>query len=164
MSGLRPQTPKLSSRPRSTQPATGSKLNPSAHLSQTPKSPPLTTSHNANISSQPTTYPFLNHSPGHYLAPKETPGTGVKIKIKASTTPEAKTRLTKTPLGPRPRLGQDTMRGLTNSDSMDSMGSGWIAGSSHGGDLYGDEVDDGEIGPTETVMVSVRYVSKSALA
>ena len=56
------------------------------------------------------------------------------------------------------------MRGLTNSDSMDSMGSGWIAGSSHGGDLYGDEVDDGEIGPTETVMVSVRYVSKSALA
>ena len=54
-------------------------------------------------------------------------------------------------------MGQDQMRGMTNSDSMDSMGSGWIAGSTHGGgDLFGDEVDDGEIGPTETVMVSVR--------
>lgn len=48
------------------------------------------------------------------------------------------------------------MRGMTNSDSVDSMGSSWIAGTTHGGDLFEDEVDDGEIGPTETVMVSVR--------
>ena len=64
----------------------------------------------------------------------------------------------KTPLGPRPRLGQDAMRGMTGSDSMDSMGNGWIASSTVSADMYGDEVDDGEIGPTETVMVSVRYV------
>lgn len=149
MSGLRPQTPKLSSRPRAhAPPSTSSKLNPSAASTSSqayPKSPPLTTSQNAN-----SPYPFLSHSPGHYLAPKES---GFKLKIKASTTPEAKTRLMKTPLGPRPRAGTTEM---TRGDSMDS----WVGGNvtaDYGMVGLEDEVEvDGEIGPTETVMVSVR--------
>jgi hypothetical protein len=147
MSGLRPTTPKLSSRPRPAQSATSSKLNPSHSTThQTTKSPPLTTSHNVNAPA----YPFLNHSPGHYLAPKEG---SVKLKPKAAVTPEAKSRLMKTPLA-------SVRRGMTSSDSSDSMGS-WIPptpvnGTMSGfGDLYDGEE---EIGQTEAVMVSVRYV------
>ena len=77
------------------------------------------------------------------------------MKIKASTTPEAKSRLMKTPLA-------SVRRGMTPSDSSDSMG-GWIPptpvqgqGTMSGfGDLYGEEETNGQ---TEAVMVSVRYV------
>ena len=148
MSGLRPTTPKLSSRPRPAQSATSSKLNPLNTTHQTPKSPPLTTSHNANAPS----YPFLNHSPAHYLAPKEG---SLKLKPKATVTPEAKSRLMKTPLA-------SVRRGMTSSDSSDSVGS-WIpptpaAAMSGFSDLYDGEE---EIGQTEAVMVSVRYVGMS---
>lgn len=81
----------------------------------------------------------------------------MKIKIKASTTPEAKTRLMKTPLGPKYRMmGVSDARGITPSDSMDSVANGWIPGSAAVPDMYGDEENDEEIGPSETVMVSVR--------
>jgi hypothetical protein len=101
MSGLRQptQTPKISSR----KPPIPSKLNPSSRArtqSQTqlqgqlnseshPRSPPLTTSHNSNAQSI-----FPSSSPSNYLVPKEG-GSSVKIKIKAQTTPEARTRLLK---------------------------------------------------------------------
>lgn len=77
----------------------------------------------------------------------------MKLKPKATVTPEAKSRLMKTPLA-------SVRRGMTTSDSSDSVGS-WIPptpvnGTSGFGDLYEEE----EIGQTEAVMVSVRYVSQ----
>jgi hypothetical protein len=74
----------------------------------------------------------------------------VKLKPKATVTPEAKSRLMKTPLA-------SVRRGMTSSDSSDSMGS-WIpptpgATMSGFGDIYDGEE---EMGQTEAVMVSVR--------
>lgn len=76
----------------------------------------------------------------------------MKLKPKAAVTPEAKSRLMKTPLA-------SVRRGMTSSDSSDSMGS-WIPPTPVNGATsgFGDLYDGEEIGQTEAVMVSVRYV------
>jgi hypothetical protein len=128
---------------------------------------PLTTDRNSNT---PSPLSFLNDDPAssnHGILPREGAG---KLKIKSATTPEAKSRLLtkalpKTPAQP-PRYQQEnghtsmststiklvTPRAMTPSESQESLTSAWVPQDR----VEAMDAEEGPIGETEAVLVSVR--------
>ena len=137
-------TPKMSSRP-------GQLRLPDA------RSPPLTTSLNSNAPQYPSQHK-------HLLSTKET---NLRLKIKSALTPDARTRLTVKPVGARAAAPNSRLeapapavramdRAITPSDSEGSLAETLVTASRGG---LGDGVE--ELGETEAVLVTVRYVRLS---
>ena len=125
------------------------------------KSPPLTTSLNANTPTYPSPYDSV-------LLPKDG---SLKLKVKSVTTPEARSKLALKPLGARvpapstSRLegpavaARPVHRAITPSDSEGSLVGGLSFvpdGSSRGGFRSNGDEETGQTGQTEAVLVTVR--------
>ena len=138
-------TPKMSSRPRQLRPTDA-------------KSPPLTTSLNANTLNYPSPY-------DNGLLPKDG---SLKLKVKSLVTPEARSRLAMKPLGARapapsssrlegPGAAARSMhRAITPSDSEGSIAGGWMHLPDRALEIESRSDGDEGTGQTEAVLVTVR--------
>jgi len=153
-------TSKMSSRPGPKSQL--SKLQPNPALA---RSPPLTTSVNANTPHYPSSYNYDN--PSSFLSPKDGGGS-IKLKIKSSTTPEARSRLGIKPITTRIAAvaSRSLHRAITPSDSEGSLADAWLGSNpAHLVQEVGlDFEDEEEQGETEAVLVTVRYVRRPQLS